>query len=62
MNLISDYTLANAMDFLRGIGYNYIIWIYWTIDVSNFNFLSKFLRFNIDYYIIIYIILVILNY
>ena len=25
MNLISHYTLANAMDFLRGIGYNYLI-------------------------------------
>ena len=25
MNLISQYTLANTMDFLRGIGYNYLI-------------------------------------
>ena len=25
MNLISQYTLAKAMDFLRGIGYNYLI-------------------------------------
>ena len=54
MNLISHYTLANATNFLRGIGYNYLIWIFWTIDVSYFNIFSEFLRFNIDYHMIRY--------
>ena len=36
-NLISNYTRARAMDFLRGIGYNYLIWVYWTAFILYFD-------------------------